>query len=122
MLLSELGSRLEQSVEPGELMSRLAAAVRYGLDASWVRIRLAGPDGELADSPIGRGRGCAGGAAASNVLDRSGETLGRIEVGPDGAENTATPNVHCSALSPARPRHPSPTSASAPSWPGSSPS
>ncbi|WP_457963219.1 histidine kinase [Arthrobacter sp. D1-29] len=81
-LLSELGSRLEQSVEPGDLLTRLATAVRDGLDATWVRIFLAGPDGTLAASPTGVAGDVKGEAAASCDLDRADEKLGRIEVGP----------------------------------------
>ena len=82
LLLSELGSRLEQSVEPGELMSRLAVAVRDGLDASWVRIFLAGPDGRSVASPSGVAGAVKGEAVASCDLERAHETLGRIELGP----------------------------------------
>ncbi|WP_306903030.1 sensor histidine kinase [Arthrobacter pascens] len=82
MLLSELGSRLEQSVEPGDLLTRLAVAVRTGLDASWVRIFLAGPDGSFAASPAGVAGDARGAAVASCDLERADETLGRIEVGP----------------------------------------
>lgn len=82
MLLSELGSRLEQSVEPGELMARLAAAVRDGLDASWVRIFLAGPDGRFVASPTGVAGDVKGEAVASCDLERANEALGRIELGP----------------------------------------
>ena len=55
-MLSELGIRLEKAVDPGELLTRLAEAVREGLDASWVRITLAGSDGALAATPTGAGR------------------------------------------------------------------
>ena len=82
LLLSELGSRLEQSVEPGELMSRLAVAVRDGLDASWVRIFLAGPDGRSVASPSGVAGDVKGEAVASCDLERANETLGSIELGP----------------------------------------
>ncbi|PTT67435.1 sensor histidine kinase, partial [Arthrobacter sp. HMWF013] len=81
-LLSRLGRQLEQSVEPGELLTRLAEAVRYGLDAGWVRIRLAGPDGGFAESPTGAAGDVAGEPVDSCVLVRADETLGRIEVGP----------------------------------------
>jgi signal transduction histidine kinase len=81
-LLSELGARLEQSVEPGELMTRLAEAVRDGLDASWVRIRLVASDGTLAGTPMGVAGEIAGEAVDSCDLMRADETLGRIEVGP----------------------------------------
>jgi signal transduction histidine kinase len=60
-MLSELGARLEQAGEPRDLLARLAGAVRDGLDASWVRIRLVATDGALAESPVG----VAGQAAAS---------------------------------------------------------
>ena len=82
LLLSELGSRLEQSVEPGELMSRLAVAVRDGLDASWVRIFLAGADGRSVASPSGVAGDVKGEAVAYCDLERANETLGRIELGP----------------------------------------
>lgn len=81
-MLSELGARLEQSVEPGDLLTRLAVAVRDGLDASWVRIFLAGPDGRFAASPTGVAGEVNGEAVASCDLERTDETLGRIELGP----------------------------------------
>jgi signal transduction histidine kinase len=81
-VLSQLGRQLEQSVEPGDLLTRLAEAVRFGLDASWVRIRLAGPDGGLAESPKGVAGEVTGEPVDSCVLARADETLGRIEVGP----------------------------------------
>lgn len=81
-LLSELGARLEQAVEPGELLTRLADAVRDGLDASWVRITLAGPDGALTPSPTGVAGEVKGEAVVSCDLERAEETLGRIELGP----------------------------------------
>ena len=91
-MLSELGSSLEQAGEPRDLLTQLASAVREGLDASWVRIRLASMDGDLADSPVGVAGagdvvGGTGGSgppepALSADLVRGDETLGRIEVGP----------------------------------------
>ena len=82
MLLSELGSRLEQWVEPGELLTRLAGAVRTGLDASWARIFLAAPDGSLTALPAGVAGDVKGAPVASCDLERADETLGRIELGP----------------------------------------
>ncbi|WP_306634970.1 sensor histidine kinase [Pseudarthrobacter siccitolerans] len=82
MLLSELGSRLEQSVEPGDLLTRLAAAVRDGLDATWVRIFLAGPGSGFEPEPTGLAGSGQGAAAASCELKRADEKLGRIDVGP----------------------------------------
>jgi signal transduction histidine kinase len=81
-MLGELGSRLEQAVDPRELLTRLADAVREGLDASWVRIALAGPDGTLAASPAGVAGDVGGEVVASCDLVRGDETLGRIDVGP----------------------------------------
>lgn len=82
LLLSELGYQLEQYVEPGDLLTRLAVAVRDGLDASWVRIFLAGPDGNFAQSPTGVAGDVKGEAVAVCDLERANETLGRIEAGP----------------------------------------
>ena len=81
-LLSQLGRQLDQAVDPSELLTRLTEAVRYGLDATWVRIRLAGPDGGLADSPAGVAGDVAGEPVDSSVLARSDEVLGLIEIGP----------------------------------------
>ncbi|GAA1752636.1 GAF domain-containing sensor histidine kinase [Agromyces humatus] len=89
-MLSELGARLEEAGEPRDLLTRLAEAVRGGVDASWVRIRLATSDGALAATPVG----VAGDAVEPRVLAdaedvvlaadlvRGDETLGRIEAGP----------------------------------------
>ena len=81
-MLGELGSRLEQAVDPRELLTRLADAVREGLDASWVRIALAGPDGSLAASPLGVAGEVGREVVTSCDLVRGDETLGRIDVGP----------------------------------------
>ncbi|MFF2272194.1 sensor histidine kinase [Agromyces sp. NPDC058136] len=95
-MLGELGARLEQAVEPRELLTRLAEAVREGLDASWVRIGLVSADGRLAPMPGGIGvagtstttSASAGAGAAGEVavdvcdLVHGDEVLGRIEVGP----------------------------------------
>jgi signal transduction histidine kinase len=81
-MLSELGARLEQAGEPRDLLARLAGAVRDGLDASWVRIRLVATDGALAESPVGVA-GQIGGEAVETVdLVHADDSLGRIEVGP----------------------------------------
>ncbi|MFF2493508.1 sensor histidine kinase [Agromyces sp. NPDC058064] len=89
-MLGELGARLEQAVEPRELLTRLAEAVREGLDASWVRIELVGVDGAIAPAPVGfasadaAATAAAAGEAAVDVCDlvHGDETLGRIELGP----------------------------------------
>ncbi|MFH8249312.1 histidine kinase [Microbacterium sp. B2969] len=84
-MLSELGARLEQSVAPSQLLTELAQALRDGLEASWVHIRLAASDGSLLDSPMG----WAGEADAAETerpavahdLVRGDELLGRVELG-----------------------------------------
>ena len=87
-MLSELGARLEQTVEPRDLLTRLAEAVREGLDASWVRIRVASTDGALAAVPMGVAGEVAGAdgrepdPVESSDLVHGDETLGRIELGP----------------------------------------
>lgn len=81
-MLSELGAQLERAGDPRELLTSLADAVRDGLDASWVRIRLASTDAALAAVPIGVGGKVAGDPVEACDLVRGDETLGRIEVGP----------------------------------------
>ncbi|WP_448003202.1 ATP-binding protein [Agromyces bauzanensis] len=81
-MLSELGARLEQAGEPRDLLTHLAEAVRDGLDASWVRIRLLATDGSLAESPAGVVGDVAGEPAESVDLVHADETLGRVDVGP----------------------------------------
>jgi signal transduction histidine kinase len=81
-MLGELGTRLENAVDPRELLTRLAEAVREGLDASWVRITLVGSDSTLAATPLGVAGEPTGNAVASCDLVRGDETLGRIELGP----------------------------------------
>lgn len=79
-MLSELGARLEQAGEPRDLLAQLAAAVGDGLDASWVRIRLATTDGAPLPPVVA---GPAAGEPAETVdLVHADETLGRVEVGP----------------------------------------
>lgn len=81
-MLSELGAQLEQAGDPRELLTRLAEAVRDGLDASWVRIRLVSPDGALAAVPLGVAGDEAGESVEACDLLHGDETLGRIELGP----------------------------------------
>lgn len=81
-LLSQLGTQLDQAVDPNDLLTRLAGAVRDGLDATWVRIRLSGHDGSLAQSPEGAAGEAGGEPVVSCGLVRGDETLGRIDVGP----------------------------------------
>jgi signal transduction histidine kinase len=81
-MLSELGARLERVGEPRDLLAHLAVAVRDGLDASWVRIRLARADGALADSAAGVAGDVVGDPPLSADLVHADRALGRIEVGP----------------------------------------
>jgi signal transduction histidine kinase len=81
-MLSELGARLEQAGEPRDLLAHLAGAVRDGLDASWVRIRLIATDRALAESPAGVVGDVVGEPVESVDLVHADETLGRIDVGP----------------------------------------
>ncbi|WP_022894359.1 sensor histidine kinase [Agromyces subbeticus] len=93
-MLSELGARLEQAGEPRDLLTRLAEAVREGLGASWVRIRLATPGGALAEAPVGTSPQVEPVETPLPVdpvetepvetadLMRGDERLGRIELGP----------------------------------------
>ncbi|MDF2575079.1 MAG: hypothetical protein K0S05_1991 [Agromyces sp.] len=81
-MLSELGARLEQAGEPRDLLTQLAEAVRDGLDASWVRIRLVATDGTLTDASSGVAGTVVGEPAESVDLVHADDTLGRVEVGP----------------------------------------
>ena len=84
-MLGQLGAQLEQTVDQRQLVTRLAEAVREGLDAAWVQIRLVSTDGALAVVPAG----VAGERPRSPVepvetcdLIHGDERLGRIDVGP----------------------------------------
>ena len=81
-LLSDLGARLEQAVELDEVLTRLAQSLRDGLDATWVRIRLVGSDGEVTDSPVGVSGEAQGAAVVAHDLTQGDARLGTIEVGP----------------------------------------
>nr|WP_255523746.1 sensor histidine kinase [Terrabacter sp. MAHUQ-38] len=81
-LLGELGSRLEQAVDVDEVLTRLAQAVRDGLGAAWVRIRIAAPDGRSVDAPRGVAGEVTGEPATGLDLVRGDVVLGRIDVGP----------------------------------------
>ena len=81
-LLGDLGSRLEQAVDVDEVLARLAQAVRDGLGAAWVRIRLAAPDGRSVDAPRGVAGEVTGDPVTGLDLVRGELVLGRIDVGP----------------------------------------
>lgn len=82
-MLTELGAQLEEAVDIRQLLGRLAATVREGLDAAWVRIRLSTTGGAAAaaTSPGGSVDPEAAPAEACELV-HGDETLGRIEVGP----------------------------------------
>jgi signal transduction histidine kinase len=52
-LLTNLGTTMEQTAELDELLPRLAHAVRDGIGASWVQVRLRDADDSWLDDPIG---------------------------------------------------------------------
>ncbi|HEX6954172.1 MAG TPA: ATP-binding protein [Agromyces sp.] len=89
-MLAELGAQLEQAVDAPQLLDRLAAAVREGLDATWVRIRLAATDAAAGQVPATSLDGPAAAVGESDDappvetcdLVHGDEALGRIEVGP----------------------------------------
>ena len=73
-LLTDFGARLEQTVELGDLLPRLADTVHKGLAARWVRVTLPAASttiGEPAGEPVLR-----------VPLERGGEVVGHIECGP----------------------------------------
>lgn len=80
-LLTDFGADLDRSVHLDELLPTLAATVARGLDAAWVRVRLRGDDRWLAE-PVGLAGEPSGPAELVQMLDRGGETVGRIECGP----------------------------------------
>jgi len=81
-LLKNLGTTMEQTAELDELLPRLAGAVRDGIGASWVRVRLCEADGSWLAEPIGIAGEVSGESAAGVDLVRAGEQVGRIDLGP----------------------------------------
>jgi signal transduction histidine kinase len=81
-VITRFGALLESSPGPGDLLPRLAAAIREGLALRWVRVRLdlAGADGTVAASGIVP----ADTAEPAHVapLLQADLVLGRIECGP----------------------------------------
>jgi signal transduction histidine kinase len=73
-LLTRFGARLEQAVELGDLLPRLADTVHKGLDAQWVRVTLPEADAVVGDP--------SGEAALRVPLERGGEVVGHIDCGP----------------------------------------
>jgi signal transduction histidine kinase len=81
-VLKNLGTTMEQTAELNELLPRLAHAVRDGIGASWVRVRLQEADGSWLHEPVGVAGEVAGDSAAGVDLVRAGERVGRIDLGP----------------------------------------
>ena len=81
-LLRNLGTTMEQTAELDELLPRLAHAVRDGVGASWVQVRLRDADGSWLDEPVGVAGEVTGESAAGVDLVRAGELLGRVDLGP----------------------------------------
>ena len=81
-LLKNLGSTMEQTAELDELLPRLADALRDGIGASWVRVRLCDADGSWLDEPVGVAGEVSGEIAAGIDLVRAGELLGQVDLGP----------------------------------------
>ena len=81
-LLMHLGTTMEQTAELDELLPRLAHAVRDGIGASWVRVRLRDADGSWLDEPVGLAGEVIDDSAAGVDLVRAGETVGRVDLGP----------------------------------------
>ena len=81
-LLTNLGTTMEQTAELDELLPRLAHAVRDGIGASWVQVRLRDADGGWLDEPVGVAGEVTGESAAGVDLVRAGEQVGRIDLGP----------------------------------------
>ncbi|NUT97856.1 MAG: sensor histidine kinase [Saccharothrix sp.] len=73
-LVTRFGAALEQTVELGDLLPRLAETVHTGLDAEWVRVELPSAHAVVGD-PSGR-------PDLVVPLERAGEAIGRIECGP----------------------------------------
>jgi signal transduction histidine kinase len=81
-LLANLGTTMEQTAELDELLPRLAYAIRDGMGASWVRVRLHDADGGWLDEPAGVAGEVSGDSAAGVDLVHAGEPIGRVDLGP----------------------------------------
>jgi signal transduction histidine kinase len=81
-LLKSLGTTMEQTAELDELLPRLATAIRDGIGASWVRVRLCEADGSWLDDPVGMAGEVTEENSTGVDLVRAGELVGRIDLGP----------------------------------------
>jgi signal transduction histidine kinase len=80
-LLANLGTTMEQTAELDELLPRLAHAVRDGIGASWVQVRLRDADGSWLDDPVGVVGEVTGESASGVDLARAGDLVGRVDLG-----------------------------------------
>jgi signal transduction histidine kinase len=81
-LLKNLGTTMEQTAELDELLPRLARALRDGIGASWVRIRVCEIDGSWLNEPVGVAGEVTDDGPAGVDLVRAGARVGRIDLGP----------------------------------------
>ena len=81
-LLKNLGTTMEQTAELDELLPRLAHALRDGIGASWVQVRLRDADGSWLDDPVGVAGEVTGESAAGVDLAHAGGLVGRVDLGP----------------------------------------
>src|SRR5207244_7155853 len=93
-LLTRFGATLEGTIDPRDVGPRLAAMVRQGLNAEWVRVRIRqDPDGQSVIEPIGvagiEPDALATPALSAPLVHRE-ERIGEIDCGPkrDGAFST----------------------------------
>ncbi|HET8915704.1 MAG TPA: sensor histidine kinase, partial [Propionibacteriaceae bacterium] len=81
-LLKDLGTAMEQTAELDELLPRLATAIRDGIGASWVQVRLRDANVGWLAEPIGVTGDVTEDNAAGIDLVHAGEQVGRIDLGP----------------------------------------
>jgi hypothetical protein len=72
---------MEQTAELDELLPRLAHAVRDGIGASWVRVRLRDADGGWLAEPVGVAGEVTSDNAAGVDLVRAGDLVERVDLG-----------------------------------------
>jgi signal transduction histidine kinase len=81
-LLKDLGTTMEQTAELDELLPQLATALRDGIGASWVQIRLREADGAWLEQPVGIAGEVTDDSAAGVDLIHAAEQVGRVDLGP----------------------------------------
>ncbi len=85
-LLTRFGATLEGTVDPEELVRRIAATVRQGLGVRWVRVSILPGFGVASSTARGVADECGlydpVDPAASAMLIHSGEQIGTLECGP----------------------------------------